>query len=110
MMFLYCILVFLLKYNDFDAIFTGDISAEQEEELVGSGVLRNVELLKVGHHGSKYSTCEELLAATRPEVAIVSVAAGNSYGHPTQETLDRLEKYGCAVYRTDLDGTVIYKG
>ena len=100
----------LFQTENCDILITGDNDTGAERALLHRTELPELEVLIVGHHGSKYSTCEELLAATRPEVAIVSVAAGNSYGHPTQETLDRLEKYGCAVYRTDLDGTVIYKG
>ena len=100
----------LFQTENCDILITGDNDTGAERALLHRTELPELEVLIVGHHGSKYSTGEELLAAARPEVAIISVAAGNSYGHPAQETLDRLEKYGCAVYRTDLDGTVIYKG
>ena len=70
----------------------------------------DIDVLIVGHHGSKYSTCEELLLAIKPETAIISVGENNPYGHPAQETLDRLKKYGCVIYRTDLHGTIIYRG
>ena len=99
-------LVFLLKYKDFDAIFTGDISAEQEEELVGSGVLKDVELLKVGHHGSKYSSSESFLECIKPEVAIISAGERNRYGHPHEETLKKLEAKKIDVYRTDEMGQI----
>ena len=65
-----------------------------------------MELLVVGHHGSRYSTCDELLEDITPEMAIISVGANNGYGHPTDEVLYRLADHGVTVYRTDLDGTV----
>ena len=70
--------------------------------------LPDVDLLIAGHHGSRHSTSEELLAAVRPETVIISVGE-NNYGHPSPEVLDRLAEFGCAVYRTDRDGTVIYR-
>ena len=72
--------------------------------------LPDLELLIVGHHGSKYSTCVELLTATAPDAAVISVGADNGYGHPTREVLDRLEAAGCAIFMTDLHGTIIYRG
>ena len=70
----------------------------------------DLEVLIVGHHGSRYSTGYALLEKTRPEIAIISVGEDNLYGHPTDETLQRLREAGCVVYRTDLHGTVIYRG
>ena len=70
----------------------------------------DLDVLIVGHHGSKNATCQELLLATMPETAIISVGENNAYGHPAQETLDRLIKFGCVIYRTDLHGTIIYRG
>ena len=72
--------------------------------------LPDLEVLVVGHHGSKYSTCRELLIKTKPDTAIISVGRDNSYGHPAEDVLQRLHKYGCVIYRTDRDGTVIYRG
>lgn len=71
--------------------------------------LPELEVLVVGHHGSRYSTSEELLEKTSPEIAVISVEAGNRYGHPAQETLDRLEEAGCVILRTDQDGTIIIR-
>ena len=59
----------------------------------------------VGHHGSKYSTSDDLLDALTPETAVISVGS-NSYGHPTDETLRRLAEHSCAIYRTDMQGTI----
>lgn len=100
----------LFQTEKYDILITGDRSIQGEHTLLEQMKLPQLELLVVGHHGSKTSTGEELLAATMPETAVISVGAGNSYGHPSQEVLDRLEEYGCTIYRTDLDGTVIYRG
>ena len=93
-----------------DTLITGDLSADAERQLLQDYDFPDLEVLIVGHHGSKYSTCEELLGATAPDAAIISAGADNSYGHPTQEVLDRLKQAGCAVYRTDLHGTITYRG
>ena len=93
-----------------DTLITGDLSAAAERQLLRDYDLPDLEVLVVGHHGSKYSTCEELLIATAPDAAIISVGAMNSYGHPTGEVLERLKNAGCAVYRTDLHGTITYRG
>lgn len=93
-----------------DTLITGDLSDKAERQLLEDYDLPDLEVLIVGHHGSKYSTCPELLEATAPDVAVISVGADNSYGHPTQEVLDRLKQAGCVVYRTDLHGTITYRG
>ena len=71
--------------------------------------LPDVDVLIAGHHGSKYSTSEELLSAVTPETVIISAGECKSYGHPAPELLQRLKKFGCTVYRTDLHGTIIYR-
>ena len=95
----------LATCGSFDVLITGDMGETVEKRLVRYGDLPDIELLVVGHHGSKYSTGEELLEATRPEYAAISVGY-NTYGHPAEETLERLAAAGCAVYRTDQMGTV----
>ena len=100
----------LFQRGKCDTLITGDLSAAAERQLLADYTLPDLELLIVGHHGSKYSTCEELLDATAPDAAVISVGADNSYGHPTREVLDRLEAAGCAIFRTDLHGTIIYRG
>ncbi|MBQ2919899.1 MAG: DNA internalization-related competence protein ComEC/Rec2 [Oscillospiraceae bacterium] len=100
----------LFQRGKCDTLITGDMSAAAERQLLSDYDLPDLEVLIVGHHGSKYSTCEELLEATAPDAAIISVGAENGYGHPTAEVLQRLEQAGCAVYRTDLHGTITYRG
>jgi competence protein ComEC len=95
--------VLLVRYGDFEALFTGDAGFPAEAMLRGK--VRWVDLLKVGHHGSRRSTGEELLDSLRPLVAVVSVGR-NDYGHPSPETIARLESRRVRVLRTDRDGTV----
>ena len=91
-------------------LITGDRNGFGERMLLRNEDIPDLDVLIVGHHGSKNSTCEELLTATTPETAIISVGENNPYGHPAQETLDRLKEFGCVVYRTDLHGTITYRG
>ena len=95
----------LATQGDFDALITGDMNAAVERRLVKYGNLPDIELLVAGHHGSASSTSAELLTAVAPEYAVISVGY-NTYGHPAPETLDRLERAGCTVWRTDLRGTI----
>ena len=95
----------LATAGDFDTLITGDMDENVEKLLLRHAALPDIELLVVGHHGSRYSTSEELLTAVRPEWAVISVGH-NSYGHPTQDVLDRLDEVGAEVYRTDKQGTV----
>ncbi len=85
-------------------LFTGDIEKEAEELLLGLGILEPVTVLKVAHHGSRSSTTRAFLAATKPEVAVISCGHGNTYGHPHESTLQNLR--GVLVYRTDTQGFV----
>jgi len=86
-------------------LLAGDAEADVEERLVARG-LPAVDLLKAGHHGSRTSTTDALVAATRPRVAAISVGAQNDYGHPSREVLARLVAAGATVLRTDLLGTI----
>lgn len=96
----------LASNGDFDTLITGDMGADVEQQLLAHAVLPDLEVLVAGHHGSKASTSEQLLAATAPDYAFLSVGEHNSYGHPAQETLERLAAAGCRIYRTDLQGTI----
>ena len=90
-------------------LITGDRSERTERILVSRYDLPKLDVLVAGHHGSKTSTCVELLEETMPEYVFISVGEGNSYGHPAQETIDRLLEFGCKVFRTDQYGTVIFR-
>lgn len=96
----------LCTTGTFDALFTGDMDANSEYLLIAKNKLPDVEVLMAGHHGSRYSTGGDLLAEVKPETAIVSCGAGNSYGHPHNEALWRLRDAGAEVYRTDLQGNI----
>ena len=101
-------LLLLAKFGEFEALITGDADREMEMEFLKHRDLPDIELLVVGHHGSKYATCQLLLDKLRPEAAAISVGY-NNYGHPTEEVLERLDAFGIPVYRTDLDGTITIK-
>ena len=103
-------LCILFQPADCDILITGDRSFDGETELMAHTELPDLEILVAGHHGSRTSTSWELLNKTRPEIVIISVGADNRYGHPTGETLERLKLFGCIVYRTDLEGTIIFRG
>jgi beta-lactamase superfamily II metal-dependent hydrolase len=90
-----------------DILMMGDATADTEAEMLSSDVLRSVEILKVGEHGSSTSTSPTFLGSVSPDDAVISVGAGNTYGHPHQETLDRLANAGALVHRTDEDGTIV---
>ena len=95
----------LCSCEEFDMLITGDMDSETEQQLLMHAALPDAEVLVVGHHGSKYSTSAELLRAIMPEEAIIPVG-DNSYGHPTIESMGRIEEYGARLYRTDCNGTV----
>lgn len=97
-------IVFLLEYGGFTALFTGDTGFEAEAAFAGSA--GEITLLKVGHHGSKYSTSEELLEKTKPKIAILSAGVGNVYGFPAAETLKRLNSAGARVFTTAERGAI----
>ena len=86
-------------------LLTGDIEQEIDPIILARGLPR-VDLLKVAHHGSRTSSTDAFLDAVRPRVAIVSVGAGNPYGHPAPETLARIEARGASLFRTDRNGSV----
>ena len=88
-----------------DILITGDRDGFGERMLLRSADIPPVDILVAGHHGSKNSTCAQLLTATSPEIVCIS-AGVNAFGHPAPELLDRLAAAGCTVYRTDKHGTI----
>ena len=94
--------VIKLTYKDTKFLFTGDAEAEVESELTDI----DIDVLKVGHHGSDSSTTTDFLNKTTPSISIISVGKGNKYDHPKETTLNKLNKIGSKVYRTDELGTI----
>ena len=97
-------LVLELEYGEFSALFTGDIGEETEKKLLPQ--IEDVVLLKTAHHGSRNSTCEAFLSEASPEIAVISCAEVNSYGHPAPETVARLQEAGAQVEYTMKSGAV----
>jgi competence protein ComEC len=100
--------VLRLVWNEVSFLLTGDADDAAEQDILYGGVLHGLDctVLKVGHHGSKYSTSPEFLSAVDPQVAVISVGEGNTFGHPSDELLARLN--GVEVYRTDECGTITF--
>lgn len=97
-------IVLLVRYRGFAALFMGDAGLRAETRLAGA--VGEVDLLKVGHHGSRTATGDAWLDRVRPRAAVISVGRKNRYGHPAPETLRRLAAHGAHLWRTDLDGGV----
>ncbi len=97
-----------LTYGSVSFLFTGDAEAKNEREMLDAGYDLSADVLKVGHHGSDYSSTDEFLRAVSPRYAVISVGEGNRYDHPSPDTEERLYGTGVErVWRTDLDGTVV---
>lgn len=92
-----------------DILITGDLSSLGEKVLLAEKEIPELTALVAGHHGSRHSTCTELLEATTPEYVFISAGENNYYNHPHPEVLARLAEAGCLVYRTDLQGTIIFR-
>lgn len=104
--------IMLLSSFSKNLLFTGDASTINENQLLDSVdnnlyTLPKIDVLKVGHHGSKTSSGLEFLQLIQPKYAVIQVGEGNSYNHPTPETINRLESLNCQIYRTDLDGNIV---
>lgn len=88
-------------------LFTGDATSEVEKKILNKNIQATV--LKVGHHGSKYSTTTDFLNKVNPKYAIISVGKNNSYNHPNQVTINKLEKKNIEIHRTDQEGSIFLK-
>lgn len=104
-------IVFKAVYGNTSVMMTGDAEVESEGDIVKiwNAADLKCDILKVGHHGSTTSTTQAFLEAVDPDIAIISCGEGNTYGHPHDETLDKLAAMGITVYRTDTDGTIVFK-
>jgi competence protein ComEC len=100
-------LVLLVQFGQTRFLFTGDMESDAESDLLNSGANVKADLLKVGHHGSYTSTSYRFLREVAPKYAVISVGAGNSYGHPHDDPLSRLRDAEVMTYRTDLLGTIV---
>ncbi len=89
-------------------LLTGDIGEDEERLLLDRGLIHDQVVLKVAHHGSKYSSCEEFLSKVSPEYAVISCGENNVYGHPAPETLERLEDAGCEIFKTPQSGQITF--
>ncbi|MEK6266580.1 MAG: MBL fold metallo-hydrolase [Clostridium sp.] len=99
-------IVVKVAFGNTSFLLTGDAEAVSETQMLSKGLDLSATVLKVGHHGSEYSTGQSFLDKVNPKYAVISVGK-NSYGHPTQETMSRLEAENIPVYRTDENGTVV---
>jgi competence protein ComEC len=99
-------LVFRLQYGAFSMLFTADAGFPAEDCMLAAAVDLKSTVLKVGHHGSRFSTSEAFLDRVAPKAALISAGSGNSFGLPSSQTLALLAGRGIRTYRTDRDGTI----
>ncbi len=101
--------VIKLSYGDTTYLFTGDAEASAEQIIIDSVVDIKADVLKLGHHGSKTSTSQAFQELVDPDIAVISVGNDNNYGHPNEETVERLTNKAIDCYRTDQQGTIVLK-
>ena len=98
--------VLRVDYQTQSILLTGDMEADEEATLLENALPLRATVLKVGHHGSSLSSTAEFLEAVSPKIAVIECGAGNPFGHPHEQLLDRLSDYTSRIYRTDLCGTI----
>ena len=99
--------VIYTEFNGYKFMFMGDAGIEKEKDILDKYNLANIDVLKVGHHGSKTSSSKEFIDEIEPKYAIISVGKNNRYGHPNKEVLNNLDN--SKIYRTDQDGSIMFK-
>ena len=99
--------VIYLNYNNYKFLFMGDASTTREKDILEKYNLNNIDVLKIGHHGSKTSSSKTFIDKISPKYSISSVGKNNRYGHPNDSVLNNLE--GSKIYRTDEDGSIMFK-
>ena len=100
-------IIIKLEYGNNSFLFTGDAEVKSEKEMLNKGYNLDVDVLKVGHHGSTTSTSDEFLSAVSPKYAVISCEKDNDYGHPHKEIIEKLNKQRIEIYRTDQIGTIV---
>lgn len=107
-------MVLMVEYQKFRMLFTGDLEGEAEQKLVENVMkqqkdksMLRADVLKAGHHGSANATSETLLEAVMPQIAVLSYGENNIYGHPAEDTTERLRKYGVRMYETAVNGAIM---
>ena len=99
--------VIYLNYNDYKFLFMGDAGIDREKDILKKYALKDIDFLKVGHHGSNTSSSKIFINNIKPKYAIISVGKNNRYGHPKSSVLDTLSN--SKIYRTDLDGSILIR-
>ena len=99
--------VIYIEFNNYKFMFMGDASITTETEILNKYNLHNIDVLKVGHHGSRTSSSEDFINKINPRYSIISVGKNNRYGHPDKEVLNNLKN--SKIYRTDIDGSIMFK-
>lgn len=100
--------VILLEYNGYNFLLMGDAEKKSENDILENHYLPKIDVFKLGHHGSDTSSSQAFIDIIQPKYAVIEVGAGNSYGHPSSDVVTRLSKYFNEVYRTDINGTIIF--
>lgn len=100
-------LVLYFKINDYKFLFMGDAGVNVENDLIENYNVENIDILKVGHHGSKTSSGKNFIQLIKPKYSIISVGKNNIYNHPNEEVLNNLSN--SLIFRTDINGTVMFK-
>ncbi|MGN0613389.1 MAG: ComEC/Rec2 family competence protein [Porcipelethomonas sp.] len=98
----------ILTHGNDSFLFTGDIEKKAEKDILEEGYLKDIDVLKVPHHGSSTSSHRDFLDTVLPDYAVI-MCDGKSYNHPHEETIERIFEYTDKVYRTDLDGTIVFE-
>lgn len=104
-----CSLICRIDFGDISFLFSGDAEESAELAVLETGADIDVDVMTMGHHGSRTSSCKAYFQAASPEYAAISCGKDNDYGHPHKETVTKLKNAGVTYYRTDLSGTITYK-
>ena len=99
--------VIYTELNGYKFMLMGDAGVDKEKDILDKYNISNIDVLKVGHHGSKTSSRKEFINEINPKYSIISVGKNNRYGHPNKEVLDNLDN--SKIYRTDQDGSIMFK-